>query len=1276
MNRKRISFSFLAVFTLLLLVGSSAVLARESAPEREVARLGSAAAPGASAAASAELAAPAATLACPSNPAGLPDVLEPPGEQFCVFYDSADNTLAQAQAVADSSADYWDRYPALGFQAPLVSGVKLEVRLIHASCNGVAWNNHIEVYDGCFSWDEYMQYVVGHELFHRVQFNHDSDFASTWTNSGWIYEGTARSMEDKAFANIDTWANCLSPGFSYCNEVNNYLFSTNNDVTSFPMRYKSALWWTYFAEQFGTVTTEPQRGVDAIVQVWNSMATLENISAVNNALSILGAGMNFDAAFVKFAVANYAKDLSGLPDSSYFYEDERQTGNPAPYGPINPKDGGAINSSTSATWNNRLIKKYGVDYFVAAPSSTDCPVVTASFHNDDGGPAFYHVVTQDGGVFKTHVQGSGTDWTQSFLNDGITEIAATVGSRSNSSQIDIELSCADPVLDIKLPNQLAPEYVGPFGAPSKFVAQVLVTNGAPNGPVVDGMTNADFKAEVGGVPALVVGGGPIQEQYFLQILAPNQAANGPYDLEIFLEEPGTTTVIATDTETEAIVYDSTSTDHVLVIDRSGSMSWPSGGPMQAAKTAANFFIDVMNSAEGLSVVGYNHDVDPVPPLGMAFATLPHRNNAHTFVNALTASGATSIGDGLDEAVDQRDTSPTGNSRCMFTLLSDGMENSSQFWADVDTDVIATGCPVMSIAFGPSSDETLLQSIATATGGAYYYNDVFVSTLHNATAYSPDDMFFDLVDTYEYAQAQGEGRQRLLAAKGVIPSPMMTQTHQVLIDPSVTEVVFALDWNQPRLGVQFLLQDPGGVTIDPSTLPGYFESTGATSAASLHMGVRIPDPDPGTWHMLVFHTVFSWQSPVPYQVLASGKSNLTAVLLLPDRLGMAYFTGNSVPIFALLSSNQPIPDAMLMAMVIAPDGTETVVPLADDGEHGDGAVGDGLYAGLYTLVNQANAVDPPQEPGVPPEQGEDQGSYRVRLLATHPDFQRQALGSFAVPEGADDNGNGLPDTYEEEHGVSDPDGDPDLDLLDTGDEYYAGTDPNNSDTDGGGENDWSEVVLHGSDQLDPSDDEIEAPDFFQAFAVPGGDVVLNYDVKGEYVMVQSWRATNPAGPWTLALSELPLTGVFTETSLTLGTAYYYQLYGRDGDNHWSALLSSEPVTPALDPIPPEANIIVDNGAPSTADLNVELSFSPYLDDHEEIAFADIVEMKLSNDPSLVGASWQPFAQDVPWTLPPGLPGSPIHVYAVFRDGANNVSTGVEVGSIIFGPYGVFLPTVVK
>lgn len=1289
MSTRRISFSIAVLLLLVPVVGTSVVTAGESRPAGEPAPLvleaGVAGDIVPRASASTGVAAP---LACPPAPAGLPDSIE--RIEFCVYYDSADTTLAQATTLADHIDNYWDRYVTdYGFPAPTYTD-KFEVWLEDhgAYCNGFAavGADHIAVYEGCDEWDELYQYVAGHELYHEVQLS-TGILASPNFDALWLHEGTARSMEDKAFANVDTWADCLLPPFSYCNEVNNYLASTNNDITSDPMRYKSALWWTYYAEQCGSDPPgEPGLGVaDSFDELWTAALTHDNIAALNVALSALGCS-NWHAMFPQFVVTNYTKDLTGLPDASYYYADEQQAGNPAVYGPLSPHDGGTIDIGTAATWSNQHIRRYGADYFIAAPDPVDCPIVTAAFHNDDGGPAFYHIVTQNSGVFNTHVQGSGTDWSQSFLNDGITEIMASVGSLNTSSQVDIELSCADPVLDIKLPNTMAPEYVGAAASPGKFVAQVLVTNGAPDAPVVAGLTNADFKAEVGGVPALVVGGGFVQEQYFLQIQAPTQAANGPYDLEIFLEEPGTTNVIATDLEVQAVVYDASSTDHVLIIDRSGSMGWPAADPpLIAARDAANLFIDVMNSSEGLAMVAYNHDIDPLP-LDMDFATLPHRTDAETFVNGLTPGGATSIGDGLDEAVNQRTGSLTGNSRCLFTLLSDGMENSSLFWTDVQTDVIATGCPVMSIAFGPYSNEMLMQDIAAATGGAFFYNDVYVSARALAPSYTPEDMSLDLGSTYEYAQARNEGRQRLLAEKGQVTQGM-SATHAVTVDTTVSEVLFTLDWVQVRSAVMELeLRQPDGTIIDSSTTPYDFEDT-----ISRHVGWRIANPDPGRWEMIVKHV--SGESPISYQVLASGKSNLTAVLLLPDRVGVShlatnqaanviqqwgdvYFTGNQVPIYALLSSDQPIPDATLEAIVTAPDGTETTVPLADDGEHGDNAAGDGLYAGFYTLVNQANEMPPPPVESVPEPTPEDEGAYRVHLLASHAGFKREALGSFAVLEGADADDDGLPDAFEEEHDVSDPLGDPDLDQLTNADEYSAGTDPNDSDTDGGGENDGSEASLHGLDPLDPSDDEIEAPDFVHTTPL-SNSVRLSYDVKGEYAQMSAYRATSPDGPWQLHITELSSTGVETDTNnVTNGTTYYYQLLAVDGDNHWSALIKSEGVTPSSDPVPPEATVIIDDNAPSTVDLDVTLTFGPYLDG-DPAAFDDIVEMKLSNDPSLAGAEWQTFTQGVAWRLASTTtPGMPAHAYARFRDDASNESVGTEVGSILYDPIAIYLPLIWK
>ena len=100
-----------------------------------------------------------------------------------------------------------------------------------------------------------------------------------------------------------------------------------------------------------------------------------------------------------------------------------------------------------------------------------------------------------------------------------------------------------------------------------------------------------------------------------------------------------------------------------------------GVKLDAAQDAANFYVDVTRDEDGLAVGPYNGNVDPVP-FDLEVVTGTVRDDAKTFINGLTAGGMTSIGDGLKEAVRQRDSSETGNPRCSFVLLSDGMENAT------------------------------------------------------------------------------------------------------------------------------------------------------------------------------------------------------------------------------------------------------------------------------------------------------------------------------------------------------------------------------------------------------------------------------------------------------------------------------------------------------------------------------------------------------------------------------------------------------------------------
>ncbi|MFN8490831.1 MAG: VWA domain-containing protein [Caldilineaceae bacterium] len=1207
-----------------------------------------------------------ATNACPASPSGLTGT---PIERtdFCVYFDPAATTTAQATTVADYVQNYWNRYVNdFSFRVPMHTG-KLAVEILNnAGCNGstTSASNEINLWSGCFGTTESPQKVSGHELFHRVQFAYDTNFAANW----WMTEGTARAMEDLAFDNIDHWATALTAvSSSFNKQVNEYLSNTNADITSQPQRYNSALWWKYFTEQFGTTPGEPQYHVDAMRRLWEAAETQDDIAAVNAALGNLGAGVDFDAAFRRFAAANWIKDLTNQPSAAYNYIDEDEVGNPAPYGPIAPTNGGTINVGASATFNGQTINRYGARYYVATPGAT-CPLVNATFHTGSG-PAFFHVITQKGNTLDSFRSSTATDFSQSFFNDGLTKIVAIAGATDNNATADITLQCANPTLSIKLPNSGAHAFVGTAAGPGKFLAQVLVTNGNPKGPVISGLTINDFQATVNGIPALITGGGFIQEQYWLEIQAPVQASDGAYDLAVSLEKSGTSTVIATATNPTSVTYNGDHLDHVLIIDRSGSMSVD--GKMDAARNAAKFYVDITRNNDGVTVVPFSTNVNPAPFPMTKVAAVPNvRQNAKDYINTLTASGATSIGAGAAEGVNQRTSSPTGNTACSFVLMSDGMENTAPMWASVQASVVATGCPVTTIAFGKATDETLLQNIATATGGLYFYNDVYVSGVNAASATAAtaaNNTELSMDNTYEYAQADSENRQRLLNETGIVPAtpvthvgPSTVQTHTLTIDSSVGEAVFSLTW--PGFiciegcppGLQMKLVQPDGTVIDNKTQPYTFYDYN-----SGHLGWRIKSPMAGQWKLLVDNADngFSF-SPTPYQVIVSGQTNINVQLLLPDKLDTRYLTGNRVPIRAFVSGEKPLGGLDVVATVTAPDGTKNAVKLFDDGNHDDGAANDGYYTGYYRLVNQANqvSVEDPRPNVIPNE-----GSYMVRAVAHVNDTQREALGSFAVVASPDANQNGLPDSWEQENGITNPDADNDLDGLDNLSEYQLGTDPNNSDTDGGGENDGSEYN-HQQDPANPKDDQIMPPAFFRVRADVAANV-LNYDVRKGYNGLWLWRSEAPTGPWIIRTQQLPLTGVYTDTAEN-GKTYSYKLMALDANDHRSAIIDSTPVKPSQDPFAPEARILVNNDAAATDSLNVTLTFAA--NDETQDLFKDITEMKLSNKPDLSDAKYQPFAQNVAWTLDANTKaGALAKVYGQFRDAAGNESL-ITLGQIRYLP----------
>jgi hypothetical protein len=83
-------------------------------------------------------------------------------------------------------------------------------------------------------------------------------------------------------------------------------------------------------------------------------------------------------------------------------------------------------------------------------------------------------------------------------------------------------------------------------------------------------------------------------------------------------------VIASDLETDAVVYDATDTDHVIITDVSGSMGWDGNIRLSAAIDAANLFMTLIKQQRRVGAGLLDHDV--VDTLAIEFATLhaPHR----------------------------------------------------------------------------------------------------------------------------------------------------------------------------------------------------------------------------------------------------------------------------------------------------------------------------------------------------------------------------------------------------------------------------------------------------------------------------------------------------------------------------------------------------------------------------------------------------------------------------------------------------------------------------
>ncbi len=1124
---------------------------------------------------------------------------------FDVWYKSDDCagtgdtiTAADAQNCLNAISNSYDLYGGFGFRTPYGSTLPDFAYYIHNITGfGVTHSGCVEIDSvsfRCDATDAPIRKTTHHEMFHTIQKNHLCDVSSCGNSIGgtfgtWVSEGTARCMDDRLYADLDA----ATFGGSFGQECGNTMATPTTSLLS--RSYDACLFWSYCCERFGSTLTEPQRGVDFMLAFWEKISangSTDAVTALRDTLSDFKAD-SLDIPFRDYAIAVYTHglNLTGIANSSlYKFVDEQQNGDPS-YGTVPVT---AVVFPTSAAVN---VSAYASKYYQATVTpGTSCQAV--GFHATSDNQAGWAVVgINSTNQVKVLSSGSGTEYGRTIIvtnTNNITKFAAIVVGYDEAINVDYDFAKGIPGISIIRPTSVKQVFPGPAGTPGRFLARVYVT-----GPVelepdgvgtrsILGLEAADFTVTVGAVAATVLSAAYVGGEYWLVCQAPLQAADGAYNLTVQLCDNVSTT------SNSSVLYGAITINHVITVDRSGSMAEPAANPkLNAAKVAGKLYVDAVSDNDRVGVIRFNgngincdDDADLLEALDLGSA-LNQRTDCKNDIEALSASGKTSIGDGLWKSQDQLDLFPAGTDLHQIVLLSDGMENEARYW---DT---AAGCGapdtarariepgdtvINAIAFGPESDQDLMQDTSTRTDGDFSYVDVTAGAASSslsaetptpAAPPAPSSMNNQLADAYMDALQRARGLERIFFTSGALAATTPLDVIIPVTEPnSITNATFFFNVSDPAANLTVQLFDPANNLVNAATAKIY--------TTTAHAVYHILTPPP-------FLANGNWRA----RLTAASNIDFIAGLLGKERLGVQmilkvaqvhagpndgqssngkFEQGVPVTLLAILTdASGPVRGALVEITINKPVGLGCgAVRLFDDGNHGDGRVDDGVYGLIFTqtwLASRGGVNNDFTGHGAG-----TRGSYQLRAKAAGNNnagqhFERYGNTSFNVYLTThDQDQDGLPDAWERYYGtnaltpdaMSDPDGDGLTNLA----ELQQGTDPLNADTDGGGEADGSEVMggrcAAGGGSPDPSqDDLLPAPVDVEAVMKVGDEgreaiqhhkILLRFPWNPSYQGMRIYRAIGAPVNLTLYQTLAPgqaAGGNYYDAGVMVNALYYYR-----------------------------------------------------------------------------------------------------------------------------------------
>lgn len=1086
--------------------------------------------------------------------------------------------------------------------------------------------------------------IVYHEMWHAMEGNP--------FQGGWVTEGSASYMTDHVTLPVDN-----DNDNDYIGRVNGFM-GWGHQASLTDLDYVAAPWWTYFTERLTTINAEPNRGVDIMREFMThpAMTPFARIDAMLQARPQVG---NLIRVWLDFAVTNYVKHLSGGVPPHLRYQDELQAGAPQ-YPDVQLSVDASLTSAGGSGPELTSIKAWAAHYYRFTPAS-NVPIINLEFRQDANRTLGYALLKIRNNDLVELTYSVGRDFVSSFANQNYTSVVVVVASFGDYANFRYMANATQPTLTLIDPLTSRKAQAGDPSAPDKILVKVEVLNPTGGGTPIAGIDPKAFVVTVGSktLPAAdMLSSAYIQGQYWLLVRAPSQSTNGDYNLTVAYST-------LTDVAAQAVHYEAVkNADNVLVIDRSGSMAENGALKMTAARDAARLYVDSWRNGDQVGVISFNEDATRSQRLG-DYATT--RQLALDAIWLLVTGGDTSIGDGVNLGLDELTQRGKVTHDWAMVVLSDGIENRPEFipsfLATYDARKAAKQQipKVHTVALGANADRARLEDLAAKTGGSYFFASLPTAATVQAAATTATYLSNDLAEIYRVAGEQVAHQQQIYLSSHILDYDNPITTHSITVDGAANEAIFVLKWNKDNLGSAVTLRQPDGTVYTAPPVTDW-----------LHQIWRVPAPQPGVWTLVIDFVLNCDNCANEVLVEAAVLSDLSFDLYLGLPVDQRR-VGKPMPLFASLADSQVIGDASILANISSPNGGFYSVTLYDDGLHNDGAAGDGFYGGVFYQTQEFGAYRMVvQAAGASPRTGAyvrrlradfNMLEFRVWNPAEFPDVDPNRPLDRQNPDDPhwaliDKDRDTLPDWWEIEFNL-DPElddnnqsDDSDFDGLTNADEYNNSTDPTTSDTDKGGQNDGAEVS-NGGNPLDPSDDAVACPLSFYASGVDhqhdepthvDGNLLF-FEVDPDHAYFFIWRATDPNGPREVLEAQAPSTGVYTDTTVVMGTTYYYWLSAYDAQGHASCILGPVRLTANADPIAPEGLVTINDGAPITANPNVTLTLN---------ASGDTTEMQIHNNPGAYDPDqeWVAYVSSRPWQLIND--GGYGRVYVWYRDGAGNVS----------------------